>query len=110
MNVISYQTEGGRKAIIEVHGRFDFRLHREFRLAYEHAEGARQYWVDLRQATHIDSSALGILLLLRDHAGDSKDDVCIAAHGEVLKVIQMANFQDLFDVVDADGRRIVPQP
>ena len=57
--------------VINVAGRFDFSAHLDFRNAYEDLERRPQsYAVDLADATYLDSSALGMLLLLRDHAGE----------------------------------------
>lgn len=43
------------------------------------------------------SSALGMLLLLREHAGDDKADVKIVrCRPEVKKILTIANFHHLF--------------
>jgi anti-anti-sigma regulatory factor len=99
MGIRCYQVEDGRQVVIEVTGRFDFRLHREFWAAYEGAAAARRYVVDLRQASYVDSSALGMLLLLRDHAGGDRLAVSINAGTPALRTLQLAGFEALFSVL-----------
>src|SRR5688572_830521 len=58
-------------AVIRLTGRFDFSGHREFKHCYEAAleePSVRRIDVDLRAVEYLDSSALGMLLLLREQA------------------------------------------
>ncbi|NKN33322.1 STAS domain-containing protein [Marichromatium bheemlicum] len=83
---------------ISVDGRFDFSLHKLFRDAYRDLSPASmRFIVDLGAATYLDSSALGMLLLLREHAGGDRAQVRIVnAKGDVLRVLKIANFDRLF--------------
>ena len=55
--------------------------------------------VDLNGATYLDSSALGMLLLLRDHAGSDKADIrLINCNPDVRKVLSVSNFEQLFAI------------
>ena len=85
---------------INVKGRFDFGAHQEFRSAYERSGlTPRQYVVDLHETDYIDSSALGMLLLLRDHAGgDSADIRIVHCNPDVRKVLSISNFEQLFSI------------
>ena len=85
---------------INVKGRFDFGAHQEFRSAYERSGlTPRQYVVDLQETDYIDSSALGMLLLLRDHAGgDSADIRIVHCNPDVRKVLSISNFEQLFSI------------
>tara|TARA_B100001765_G_scaffold165589_1_gene108973 strand:- start:26 stop:331 length:306 start_codon:yes stop_codon:yes gene_type:complete len=85
---------------INVKGRFDFGAHQEFRSAYERSGMTpRQYVVDLHETDYIDSSALGMLLLLRDHAGgDSADIRIVHCNPDVRKVLSISNFEQLFSI------------
>lgn len=58
------------KAIIGLQGRFDFNAHREFRDVVDQAmkDPAHEIHVDLGSVDYLDSSALGMLLMLRDKA------------------------------------------
>ena len=83
---------------ISVDGRFDFSLHQEFRTSYEHVtEPGTTYVVDLGRAEYLDSSALGMLLLLREHAGGDSAKVKIAhCRPDIKKILAIANFHLLF--------------
>ncbi|MEO1231564.1 MAG: STAS domain-containing protein [Myxococcota bacterium] len=80
---------------IAISGRFDFNAHREFREAVKAVSDGARCVVDLEKATYLDSSALGMLLLLKDA---SKDVRIIKCSDEVRKVLEIANFHRLFDV------------
>jgi anti-anti-sigma factor len=86
--------------VISVAGRFDFSQHQEFRDAYEDATDKPQiYKVDMREATYLDSSALGMLLLLRDFAGGDQARVEIVnCNADVRKILSISNFEQLFTI------------
>lgn len=89
--------DSGRRAVIAVTGRFDFALHAAFREAYRDLATGCEVIVDLGEATYMDSSALGMLLLLRDHVGRDTAKVTIRrARDDVRRVLEIANFQMLF--------------
>lgn len=78
-------------------GRFDFTLHAEFRQAYADTPRARHYIIDLGRTDYMDSSALGMLLLLREHAGGETADIRILnCTPDVRKVFAIAQFHKLF--------------
>ncbi len=85
---------------IKISGRFDFGVHNEFREATKLAEsGVQKIIVDMSQTDYLDSSALGMLLVLRDKVGGNKDAVrLIGARSEVKKILEIANFDKLFTV------------
>jgi anti-anti-sigma factor len=85
--------------VIVLQGRFDFNTHREFRDAVERAlnEAAPDIRVDLAGVEYLDSSALGMLLMLRDKAKGAGKTVALAnPRGAVRQVIDIANFGKLF--------------
>ncbi|HDS1734479.1 MULTISPECIES: STAS domain-containing protein [Pseudomonas] len=90
----------GTTLTIAVKGRFDFGKHQEFRDAYErHNHKPDQVVIDLKEATYLDSSALGMLLLLRDHVGGDDADVRVVhANSDVRKIFAISNFDKLFDI------------
>jgi anti-anti-sigma factor len=90
------------KVIVVLQGRFDFNSHREFREAVEQAvkDPAREVHVDLSGVDYLDSSALGMLLMLRDKAKGAGKEVALAnVRGSVKQVIDIANFGKLFALV-----------
>ena len=98
MSVVTEVSPDGKKLTISVKGRFDFAKHQEFRESYENIELAAVV-VDLKEATYLDSSALGMLLLLRDHAGGDDSDVRVVnSSSDVRKILAISNFDKLFDI------------
>ncbi|QIT57226.1 STAS domain-containing protein [Aquisalimonas sp. 2447] len=92
----SYSDEDG-ELIIRISGQFDFGLHRDFRDAYRNATGVRRFVVDLADTEYMDSSALGMLLLLREHAESHSSQVELRnVSGELERILRIANFHQLF--------------
>ena len=100
MSVESIVSGDGQQLTIQVSGRFDFSAHQAFRDAYEVQQGGvRRYIVDLSGTSYLDSSALGMLLLLRDHAGgDSADIRIVNCNQDVKKILSISNFEQLFAI------------
>ncbi len=98
MSVTSQFDQG--KLTIAIEGRFDFSSHKEFRDCYESLESQPQHYeVDMGSANYIDSSALGMLLLLRDHAGGDQAEVGIVnCSPDVRKILTISNFDQLFTI------------
>lgn len=90
------------KAVIKLSGRFDFNTHRDFRSAYEPLVGnatVRAVAVDFSAVDYLDSSALGMLLMLRDKLGGANKDVVLTGvNGNVKQVLDIANFGKLFQI------------
>lgn len=85
---------------ISVIGRFDYTCHKAFKEAFGGGV-VTCYEVDLSETLYLDSSALGMLLLLRDHAGGEKATVrLLSPNRTVLEVLNMANFGLLFNIVE----------
>lgn len=91
---------GDNEMVISIEGRFDFSAHQDFRDSYEgNKDDVKSYVVDMNKASYLDSSALGMLLLLRDHANNHKADVRIAnCNPDVHKILTISNFEQLFDI------------
>ncbi|MBB4811565.1 MULTISPECIES: STAS domain-containing protein [Pseudomonas] len=100
MSVESVVSPDGKKLTIVIKGRFDFSSHQLFRDAYERFyKDPDTYIVDLKETTYLDSSALGMLLLLRDHAGGDESEVrVINSNSDVRKILAISNFDKLFDI------------
>lgn len=101
MSVKDYTARNGKELVLEIKGQFDFALHKPFRQAYRGHNGVEVYRVDLAQAEYMDSSALGMLLLLREFAADQGAEVVLRnCSREVRKILEIANFQRLFRIED----------
>ena len=98
MSINSTASEDGNSITINISGKFDFQLYDEFRAAYVDTRGSGvAYTVDLSGTDYLDSSALGMLLLLREHAGGEASNIEITqASPEVRKILDVANFGKLF--------------
>ena len=100
MTVQASLAGNGRELTIKIDGRFDFSAHQEFRDAYEGVSSqVNCYTVDMGGTSYLDSSALGMLLLLRDHAGgDSADVTIVNCNQDVRKILTISNFEQLFKI------------
>lgn len=100
MSISIQSSDGGKTTTIKIGGKFDFSVQREFRDAYRNnSQAGMRYDVDLSQTEYIDSSALGMLLLLREHAEQQKGLVRIVRPASsIKKILAMANFGQLFQI------------
>lgn len=100
MAISAKSSTDGSELSICIEGRFDFSSHQEFRKAYEDlGSSPNTYTVDMRETTYLDSSALGMLLLLRDHAGGDEAKISIVnCNDDVKKILTISNFEQLFDI------------
>jgi anti-anti-sigma factor len=82
---------------IRVWGRFDHSCAAAFRQACADGAACAGFTVDLGGASYIDSVALGVLLILREHVGNNLRRVIIrGAAGQPLEALNMAQFHRLF--------------
>ena len=98
MTVGIQQNPENNELMIKVSGRFDFGVHQDFRRASEMVVGSiKSVVIDLQGTDYVDSSALGMLLVLRDKLGENKQAIKIVnAKPEVKKILQIASFDKLF--------------
>src|SRR5690606_22303041 len=100
MPIDTRRSDDGQTLTIRVQGRFDFSTHQAFRDAYEHSDPSVQaYVIDLSETTYLDSSALGMLQLLRDHAGGYSARIAIEhCNGDVRRILPNSNFEQVFSI------------
>lgn len=93
---------GENKASLTINGRFDFSIHRDFRTNYEQilgTSGVRELDVDMKSVDYVDSSALGMLLLLREKALAQNIQLkLVGTQNSVRQVLEVANFGRLFTI------------
>lgn len=91
-----------KTASIAPNQRFDFKCHREFRAACDKVlleKRVNAIHVDLKNVDYLDSSALGMLLLLKDKAQHSGHIVNIVnCKTSARQILEVVNFQRLFDI------------
>ena len=84
---------------LNISGRFDFNDHSVFRDSYRSSNPSAKYVINMQSAEYLDSSALGMLLLLREHAGGDDADVSIINTPEdIMKIFKISNFETLFNI------------
>lgn len=100
MAITSNLTNDGDLLTITVQGRFDFSALQNFRNTYEKVTPKpSRYVIDLKESEYLDSSALGMLLALRDYAGgDSANISVINCNQDVKKILVITKLDELFSV------------
>ena len=100
MAITSLASQDGKQLVVKVQGRFDFSSLQLFRNAYENISPKPQaYVVDLEESDYLDSSALGMLLALRDYAGGDSADIKITnCNPDVKKILVITKLDELFKV------------
>jgi anti-anti-sigma factor len=101
MSVSQEVSSDGKKVQINITGRFDYKLSQAFRDSYRRVPGQDcvSYYVDLSDASYMDSSALGMLLLLREHAKCRGGSVFIERPSKQIdNILKVANFEQLFTI------------
>ncbi|WP_157960406.1 STAS domain-containing protein [Marinimicrobium alkaliphilum] len=93
-------SDGGEALTIQVTGALDVERYRAFRQAYsQRARTYTRYRVDLSACTGIDSSGLGMLLILRDYTGLGRDALLLSGCSPALRqTLSYANFEQLFTI------------
>jgi len=98
---ISIQIRDG-VARITMTGRFDFQVHREFKEAYiaplDNA-AVNEIEVEMSKVDYLDSSALGMLMLLHERAkAVNKKITLLNSSSAVANVLDVANFGRIFNI------------
>lgn len=96
MVAVLAQRDGPHLTIV-INGRFNFALHKEFFAAYkEQPDAPSSIDVDLGGVDYLDSSALGMLLALRNYFGPDVSVRLRNATGNVRRILEMASFEKTF--------------
>ncbi|MBF0422459.1 MAG: STAS domain-containing protein [Magnetococcales bacterium] len=92
-------TTDGDSVTLSLEERFNFEIHREFRDTYVKFPSSSLFIIDMSRVEYLDSSALGMMLLLREHAGGDKSRINIVrCKPMVERIFKVANFDRLFNV------------
>jgi len=96
------QSKNGNHAILGLGGRFDFNAHREFKEAYSTLladSSVQSMEINLSGVAYLDSSALGMLLMLRERAQAANKQISLSQpNPTVVKILDIANFNKLFTI------------
>lgn len=85
---------------ISIDGIFDVSVYELFKKACRtHLSDTVKFVIDLNKTTYMDSSALGMLLLLREKTKGDKERVKLINVGEnIMNILEVAQFQQLFNI------------
>lgn len=101
MSVITEKSNDGEEVTVSVEGRFDYRIYDSFRASYSDKSKKRKAInVDLSKTEFLDSSALGMLLMMREQVGRAVKICLVNPRPEVKRVLTFANFDKLFTIKD----------
>ena len=96
-NVVS-----GNTATIDMTGRFDFNVQRDFKDTYDPQlknAAVTNIHINLSGVDYLDSSALGMLLMLRERAAASGKSLKLCKpNPSVAQILEIANFSKLFTI------------
>ena len=99
-SLTTHKSEELNEVTLDVQGDFTYQLHRDFREAYRNEPLGTTYIINLFKTEYMDSAALGMLLLLREHAGGDNAKISIKGCREGLrKIFSIAQFDKLFQVI-----------
>ena len=100
MSVSSHVSDNGNFVLITIKNRLDLNDHHDFRNCYRNENPNAMYKIDLSETDYIDSSALGMLLLLREFAGGTTANITISGCNErIKKIMAYTNFEELFSFI-----------
>ena len=100
MSLTSTLSEDQSELVIKIPKKFDYDCRQDFRKAYIDLEQSPKiYIIDLEQTTYIDSSALGMLLILKEHAKLHEGQITLKSPGKnVTELLKLSNFDKIFDL------------
>ena len=95
-------SENGEKVTITVSGKFNYATFSEFKGTYVGlTEVVNNFDVNLSGVTHMDSSALGMLMILKEHASDLGAKVRLINPSNTAKrTLSVSLFDKLFEIVE----------
>lgn len=99
-NLTTTKSKERNEITLDIQGEFTYLLHRDFRAAYRDEQSDTTYVINLFKTEYMDSSALGMLLLLREHAGGDRAKIVIKGCQDSLrKIFSIARFDELFEII-----------
>ncbi len=102
MPIDSKISEDGKTLTIEIGGRFDISCYKTFSDSYaDKVKSVSNIILDLAELEFIDSSGLGMMLMLREKATSENTDIEIVNTSPgVLKIFKMTNYNKLFKIIE----------
>lgn len=93
-------SEDNKVISITVDQNFDFSQHQSFRDSYSKCDvKGTHFTLDLSDTEYIDSSALGMILLLKEHADNISGTLLISKPSRTVnKILEIAQFHRLMSI------------
>ena len=100
MSVTAESSNEGKQVTIAISGNFDFTVVQEFRKTYMDIDGSNtDITVDMRETEYMDSSALGMLLNMKKHIGETREGIkIINCRPQVKKILDISRFDKKFTI------------
>jgi len=91
---------GGKTLLVKLPTTFDIGIHKEFRELHSNIySSVKDFAIDFMGTEHMDSSALGMLLLLRDELSAGSTNIALVNCSDSIKeLLTLARFDTLFTV------------
>ncbi|MBF0587672.1 MAG: STAS domain-containing protein [Magnetococcales bacterium] len=92
-------TQRGEIVVIKLNGNFSFQMNKEFKKTTDQYPANSRYEIDLSGVDHVESSALGMLLVLRSQCGDDQARITLTgANPRVRTLLEISQFHKLFEL------------
>ena len=100
MQLSSSYFDRNASLVIKVQGDFTANLAQKFKNSYlAYNEQIKLYVIDLTECCYIESSGLGMLLILKEHAEKTHAKVkIITKQTPVEDILKVANFHEIFEI------------
>ena len=100
MSIERIASINGNEVTLEIKGNFDATIYDDFKMAFSDTLGTvKTYEVDLSGVTYMDSTALGFLIMLRDHAGSIHANIKVCNPSEYARnKLKKALFHNIFEI------------
>jgi anti-anti-sigma factor len=97
------QSKNNNHALLNLNGRFDFKTHKGFKETYTillEDVTILSIEVNMSGVEYLDSSALGMLLMLRERTIAANKKLSLSSpNPTVQQILEIANFQKLFTII-----------
>ena len=100
MTIMAEKSSDGKTITIRTDNKVDYNAQTDFRACYsEEKDHDITYIIDMRDTSYMDSSSLGILLLLREHVGNDRNRISICnCSRDIKNILEISNFDRLFTI------------
>ena len=99
MSIVKDKSDDGTTLTLFLPEKFDFKLFSDFRSSYEKEEKVGKTILDMHKTQYMDSSALGMLLQLKEHADKNKGKISLRnVNKNISDILHVAHFHKLFSI------------